>query len=89
MSNRLFYALALKYDADTMIAPQIVAKGKNDVADRIKKIAKEHNVPIIKNSTLVNSLYYASKVGEFIQKRHYKAVGEIIHYVYSLKKKKL
>lgn len=84
--NPEHYAVALEYN-DTMQAPKVIAKGVNDIAQVIKEIAKEHDVPIVENPPLARALY-TIPLEQFIPPEHYKAVAEVIGYVYRLKKKK-
>lgn len=82
--NPTHYAVAIKYDADTMPAPIMVAKGKNWLALRIKAIATEHEVPIIENPPLARGLYGAIEVGQAIPPEFYRAMAEILAYIYKL-----
>ncbi len=82
--NPTHYAVALKYDHGSMIAPQVVAKGKNYLALRIRKRATELNIPLIENPPLAQGLYKAAKVGQEIPPAFYRAIAEILAYVYKL-----
>jgi len=84
ITNPTHYAAALKYE-DKSRAPVVVAKGKDHMALRIRKIAQEHNVHIVENRPLAQSLYRMVEVGEEIPVELYKAVAEILAYVYRLK----
>jgi flagellar biosynthetic protein FlhB len=68
-----------------MMAPQVVAKGAGFVAERIKKVAREISIPIIENKTLAQTLYRVVEIGDFIPVNLYRAVAEILAYVYRLK----
>ena len=81
-------AVAIKYDQSPMTAPKVVAKGARLLAERIKSIAKEAGVPIVEDRPLAQTLYKNVKVGEEIPEKLYKAVAEILVYVYQLNQKK-
>ena len=83
--NPTHYAVAIAWVPHQMMAPEVVAKGADNVALYIKRIATEHNIPVVDNKTLARSLFDTTPVGEAIQPQHYKAVAEIIHYVMKLK----
>ena len=85
VTNPTHLAVALKYDRDEMDAPRVVAKGARRIAEKIKKIAVENGVPVIENKPLAQSLYKMVEVGGFIPDSLYKAVAEILAYVYSRK----
>lgn len=85
ITNPTSLAIALKYDAKEMVAPQIVAKGAGFVAERIKEIAKENEVPIVEDKPLAQVLYKTSEIGDFIPDTLYRAVAEILGYVYRLR----
>lgn len=83
--NPSHYAVALAYESGKMRAPVCVAKGVDALALRIREVAKAHDVPIIENPPLARTLYVAVEVDAEIPPAHYKAVAEIIGYVYRLK----
>ena len=68
-----------------MSAPKLVAKGKGYVAEKIKKIATENNVPIIENKALAQMLYKIVDVDEAIPTNLYKAVAEVLAFVYNIR----
>jgi flagellar biosynthetic protein FlhB len=82
--NPTHYAVALRYALDSMATPVVVAKGKNYLAQRIRQRALEHNVPIIENPPLARALYGSVEVGQEIPANLYRAVAEILAYVYKL-----
>jgi flagellar biosynthetic protein FlhB len=82
--NPTHYAVALRYDPDTMAAPMVVAKGKNYLALRIRKIALDHQVPLVENPPLAQGLYKAADVGHEIPPHLYRAVAEILAYIVRL-----
>jgi len=87
ITNPTHFAVALKYDR-TMKAPQCLAKGADDVAFRIRELAKEHDVPIVENPPLARALYASVDVDEVIPTEHFKAVAQVIGFVMRMKDKK-
>jgi flagellar biosynthesis protein FlhB len=87
ITNPTTYAVAVKYNPEGMAAPKVVAKGARLVADRIKEIARMHDIPIIENKPLAQALFKVVDVGYFIPLSFYKAVAEILAHVYRLKGK--
>lgn len=85
ITNPTHYAVALKYDPDTMKAPILVAKGTDFVAEQIRKIAQEHNVAILTAPPLARSIYYYTKLDKEIPADLYMAVAQILAYVFQLK----
>lgn len=88
VTNPTHFACALKYDAETMAAPVLVAKGQDLVAVRIRQIAEENQVPIVENPPLARALYASVELEQEIPQEHYKAVAEVISYVLGLKSKR-
>lgn len=84
VTNPVHLAVALKYDTNTMGAPKVIAKGARLMADRIRQAAMEHNVPIVQDKPLAQALYKAVEIGEEIPSHLYKAVAELLAYVYHL-----
>lgn len=82
--NPTHFAVALKYSHECMSTPVVVAKGKNYLALRIRALATEHGVPIIENPPLAQALYKSVDVGQEIPANLYRAVAEILAYVYRL-----
>jgi flagellar biosynthetic protein FlhB len=87
LTNPTHYAVALKYDDKTMGAPTLVAKGADLVAKRIREVAEESEVPIVENPPLTRALYAAVDLDQEVPVEHYKAVAEVIGYVWRLKGK--
>ncbi len=85
ITNPTRLAVALRYDAATMSAPQVVAKGAGVVAQRIKEKAREHGVPLVENRELARALYKEVQIGGFIPENLFQAVAEVLAYVYSLR----
>ena len=88
VTNPIHIACALKYDPTTMKTPLLVAKGKRIVAQDIKDIAEEHNIPIVENVSLARSLFDSTDVNEKVPFELYKAVAEVLAFVYKLKSKR-
>ncbi len=89
ITNPTHYAIALKYDNAKMAAPILLAKGVDRVAERIRDLAQENNVPLVSNPPLARALYDTVELDETIPPQHYRAVAEIISYVYKLKRKRM
>ena len=87
ITNPTHLAVALVYNATLAQAPLVLAKGGDLMAQRIKDIAREAKVPIVENKPLAQALYKAVDVGEVIPLEFYKAVAEVLSYVYKLKGK--
>ncbi len=89
ITNPTHYAIALKYDEMKMPAPQVVAKGVDYIALRIKEIAKEADVPVIENPELARALYAAVELEQYVPEKYFIAVAEILRYVFQLKKREI
>jgi flagellar biosynthetic protein FlhB len=87
--NPTHFAVAIRYDTQTMASPIVVAKGKNWLALRIRQVAVENEVPVVENAPLARALYSAVEVGSAISPEFYKAIAEILAYVYRLMGRKL
>ncbi|MBK8128355.1 MAG: flagellar biosynthesis protein FlhB [bacterium] len=85
ITNPIHLAVAIKYDRENSSAPIVVAKGARKVAERIKEIAAENRVPIVENKPLAQALYKAVEIGMEIPVELYKAVAEVLAYVYRIK----
>lgn len=88
VTNPTHLAVALRYDASRDHAPVVVAKGAGRVAERIKAIAKEHDIPVVEDVWLARTLYHTVAVGMVIPETLYKAVAELLAFVYRLKRKR-
>jgi flagellar biosynthetic protein FlhB len=84
ITNPTHLAIALSYRRGEMDAPQVVAKGADQVAAKIREIAREHRVPLVENVPLARALYPV-ELGSAIPEELFKAVAEILAYVYGLK----
>jgi flagellar biosynthetic protein FlhB len=82
--NPTHYAVAIRYSMESGAAPRVVAKGKNYLARRIRQRAVEHQVPIVENPPLARALYTSVDVGQEIPAQLYRAVAEILAYIYRL-----
>jgi flagellar biosynthesis protein FlhB len=82
--NPTHYAVAIRYEMAAMGAPRVVAKGRNYLARRIREIAMSHQIPIVENQPLAQALYKHVEVGQEIPAHLYKAVAEILAYIYRL-----
>lgn len=88
ITNPTHYSVALKYEQSKMKAPTVVAKGVDLVALKIREIANENSVPIVENPPLARSLYSDVDLDQEIPLEHYKAVAEVISYIYKIKGRK-
>ncbi|MCH6266813.1 flagellar biosynthesis protein FlhB [Neobacillus citreus] len=82
ITNPTHFAVAIQYDFETMAAPQVIAKGQDYIALKIKEIAKEHKIMTVENRPLARALFAAVEVGDTIPEELFNAVGEILAYVY-------
>ena len=85
VTNPTHYAVALRYDAASMNAPKVTAKGVDKVAQRIRAAAEEHRVPLMENPPLARALFDTVDLDSEVPPEHYKAVAEVIGYVMRLK----
>ena len=88
VTNPEHYSVALEYDGETMEAPRVVAKGIDALALRIREVAEEHDVPIVRNPPLARALYASVELDEEIPPEHYRAVAEVISYVMETSRKR-
>jgi len=89
VTNPTHYAVALKYDPGTMAAPKLLAKGVDKVAQKIREIAKENGIPVVENPPLARGLFAAVDVDQEVTPEFYKAVAEVISYIFKLKRRRL
>lgn len=85
ITNPTHYSVALQYERG-MAAPVCLAKGVDNIAFKIREVAREHNIPIVENVPLARSLYATVEIDKEIPVEHYQAVAEIIGYVMGLKR---
>jgi flagellar biosynthetic protein FlhB len=87
ITNPVHYAVALKYEVLRMSAPSCVAKGQELIAQRIRSIAEEHDVPVVENRPLARELYRKVEVGDEVPDELFTAVAEVLAFVYKLKRR--
>jgi flagellar biosynthesis protein FlhB len=87
VTNPTELAIAIHYDYDTMPAPVVVGKGAGVLAQRIRRLALENNIPIVERKELAQALYKHVEIGQQIPTENYAAVAEVLKYVYQLKGK--
>jgi flagellar biosynthetic protein FlhB len=88
VTNPTHLAIAIEYDSETMTAPKVTAKGADYMAQRIRELAIEHGIPIVERKPLARALYKEVEVGQEIPAQFYKAIAEILAYVYELSGKR-
>lgn len=88
ITNPTHLAIAIQYDADSMSAPTVVAKGQRLMAEKIKQIAAANGVPIVENKPVARALYKAVEIGGQVPEDLFQAVAEILAYVYRLSEKR-
>lgn len=86
ITNPTHIAVVLKYD-DNLPAPQLIAKGGDLIAEKIKELAREHGIPIVENKPLARTIFKTMKLGQVIPRELYIAVAEVLSYVFKLKRK--
>ncbi|MEM9020087.1 MAG: flagellar biosynthesis protein FlhB [Planctomycetota bacterium] len=84
ITNPTHISIALQYDADTMRAPRVIAKGADLMAMRIRQIAAAHGIPLVERKPLARALYSSAEIGDEVPEEYYAAVAEILAYVYRL-----
>jgi len=89
ITNPIHLAVALRYDSEKMSAPKLIAKGQRLIAEKIKEIAEAHKIPIVEDVFLAQSLYSSVEIGREIPLELYKAVAEILAYIYQLGARKV
>jgi flagellar biosynthetic protein FlhB len=88
ITNPTHYAVALRYDLAIHPAPYVVAKGQNELALRIRAIAEENKIVIMENKPLARTLFVQAELGQVVPTDLYKAVAEVLAFVYKLNKRK-
>ena len=88
ITNPTHLAIALKYDPEKFAAPMILAKGADHVAQKIREMAKEHEIPIVENKPLARTIYKTLEIGQQIPRELFEAVAEVLAYVFKLRKRK-
>ncbi len=87
ITNPTHFAVALQYDASKMAAPRVVAKGQRLIAEQIKALARQHGIPLVENKPLAQALYKSVDVDQEIPRQLYKAVAEVLAFIYRLKQR--
>ncbi|HQQ14711.1 MAG TPA: EscU/YscU/HrcU family type III secretion system export apparatus switch protein, partial [Deltaproteobacteria bacterium] len=85
ITNPTHLAVALKYERGKMVAPVVLAKGAGHLAEKIREIARAGGIPVVEDKPLAQALYKTVEIGDVIPEEWYKAVAEILAYVYRLK----
>jgi flagellar biosynthetic protein FlhB len=85
ITNPTHFAVALQYNRDTMLAPKVLAKGRDILAARIREEARKHEIPIVENKPLAQALYKTVEVGETIPAQLFAAVAEVLAYLVRIK----
>jgi len=84
ITNPTHYSVAIKYDVESGLAPQVVAKGIDQMAMHIRTIAKEHDIEILQSATLARSLYYTTEANDEIPEELFAAVAQVLAFIYQL-----
>ena len=84
VTNPTHFAVALKYKQDEMEAPVLVAKGQDLIAQKIREVAEEHDIPIVENKPLAQALFKGVELDQEVPTEHYQAVAEVISYVWRM-----
>lgn len=87
VTNPTHIACAIQYDPETMAAPKLIAKGAGVIAERIKALARENNIPIMENKPLARTMFKTMKIGHTIPRELFTAVAQVLSYVYKLKRR--
>jgi flagellar biosynthetic protein FlhB len=82
ITNPTHYAIALEWEREKMVAPTVTAKGADEVALRIKRIAMDSGVPIVENRPLARALYADVEIGDAIPEKYYQAIAAVLAHVY-------
>ncbi|PQP33194.1 flagellar biosynthesis protein FlhB, partial [Desulfobacteraceae bacterium SEEP-SAG10] len=85
ITNPTHIAVALKYDSSAMNAPKLLAKGAGKIAEKIKNLAEEHDIPIVENRELARNLNSLVEIGQEIPPILFQAVAEILAYIYKIR----
>jgi flagellar biosynthesis protein FlhB len=82
ITNPTHYAIALEWNREKMAAPTVTAKGVDEVAQRIKRIALDNGVPLVENRPLARALYADVEIGDAIPEKYYQAIAAVLAHVY-------
>jgi len=83
ITNPTHFAVALEWEREKMIAPVVTAKGQDEVALRIRRIAEENGVPLVENRPLARALYAEVEIGDAIPEKYYQAIAAVLAHVYA------
>lgn len=86
ITNPTHYAVALRYQSDTMRAPKVVARGAHLLAQRIRELGEQHHVPVLEAPPLARALYHHTELGDEIPETLYTTVAELLAYVFQLRR---
>lgn len=86
VTNPTHYAVALRYQSDTMRAPKVVARGAHLLAQRIRELGEQHHVPVLEAPPLARALYHHTELGDEIPETLYTTVAELLAYVFQLRR---
>jgi flagellar biosynthetic protein FlhB len=84
ITNPTHFAVALEWDRESMAAPMVTAKGQDEMALRIKQIAKDAHVPLVENRPLARALYAETEIGQVIPEKYYQAIAAVLAHVYAM-----
>ncbi|MGF1625635.1 MAG: flagellar biosynthesis protein FlhB [Alphaproteobacteria bacterium] len=87
ITNPTHFAVALRYDPQAMAAPRVIAKGADALARKIREVATENDVPLVENPPLARALYASVEVDAEVPEAHYRAVAEVISYIWRIRGK--
>jgi flagellar biosynthetic protein FlhB len=87
ITNPTHISIVIKYNAENMVSPMVIGKGADHMAMKIREIAQEYQIPIVENVMLARTLYKTVKINSPVPRSLYKAVAEVLAFVYKLKKK--
>jgi len=87
ITNPTHFAVAIKYDRSAMVAPVVLAKGADFLAQRIKEIARDLEVPLVENKPLARALYKHCEAGDFVPRDLFAPVAEVLAFVYQTVKR--
>lgn len=85
VTNPTHFSVALKYDTENSGAPKVIAKGADQIAFKIREIGRGNNIPILETPPLARALYYSTKINQEIPAGLYKAVAQVLAYVFQIK----
>ncbi len=87
ITNPTHFAVALEWDRESMAAPMVTAKGMDEAALRIRRIAEDARVPVVENRPLARALYAETEIGQVIPEKYYQAIAAVLAHVYALSDK--